>query len=240
MESQTDPENKPLILWFNGGPGCSSILGLLSELGPFRPNPDGETLYEYVFSWNKMANVLFIDSPRKVGFSYQDEMANNDDQWNDEKTATDALNALLDFFTIFPELTSKEFYIAGESYGGVYVPLLTSYLLQYMQEHSYALNFKGIMVGNGYVSQKLNIRSLADFLYFHGLFGRQEWRELSSKCCQNATDGLPQFQCEYDRFVEFGDDGDVRPKNVTDDNGCGDLVVKLSWHWIEHTMYATL
>lgn len=69
----------------NGGPGCSSLGGLLSENGPFRVNPDGQTIFENVFAWNKVANVLYLESPRGVGFSYQDQSANNDTTWNDDK-----------------------------------------------------------------------------------------------------------------------------------------------------------
>lgn len=69
----------------NGGPGCSSLGGLLSENGPFRVNPDGQTIFENVFAWNKVANVLYLESPRGVGFSYQDQTANNDTTWNDDK-----------------------------------------------------------------------------------------------------------------------------------------------------------
>lgn len=47
------PDSKPLVLWLNGGPGCSSIgYGASEEIGPFRINSDGKTLYLNPYSWN--------------------------------------------------------------------------------------------------------------------------------------------------------------------------------------------
>nr|GMC77268.1 serine carboxypeptidase-like 27 [Ipomoea batatas] len=63
--------SKPLVLWLNGGPGCSSVgYGASEEVGPFRVLPDGQTLTLTPYAWNKEANLLFLDSPAGVGFSY--------------------------------------------------------------------------------------------------------------------------------------------------------------------------
>lgn len=49
---------KPLVLWLNGGPGCSSIAyGASEEVGPFRVNPDGKTLRLNLYAWNKGINL---------------------------------------------------------------------------------------------------------------------------------------------------------------------------------------
>ncbi|KAK6159415.1 hypothetical protein DH2020_006729 [Rehmannia glutinosa] len=63
-EAATKPDS-PLILWLNGGPGCSSLLGAMVEIGPFGVNPDGKSLYQRRFVWNKVANTLF-SSPRRA------------------------------------------------------------------------------------------------------------------------------------------------------------------------------
>ena len=72
-ESQGNPEYDPLIVWFNGGPGCSSMLAFLQEHGPWHL-PDGASNFsKNEYSWNKEANVLYIEQPAGVGFSYCDD-----------------------------------------------------------------------------------------------------------------------------------------------------------------------
>lgn len=61
VESQNDPTNDPLILWLNGGPGCSSMDGLFTENGPFRVTNMNTTISENVYAWNKVPNFgLFL------------------------------------------------------------------------------------------------------------------------------------------------------------------------------------
>ena len=80
-ESQGSPTNDPLVLWLNGGPGCSSMEGMLYENGPFRIQDDGKTVQLNNYSWNKLANMLYLESPAGVGFSWSPNKAdyNNDD-----------------------------------------------------------------------------------------------------------------------------------------------------------------
>ncbi|GJM87115.1 hypothetical protein PR202_ga03039 [Eleusine coracana subsp. coracana] len=71
MEAAGDAARKPLVLWLNGGPGCSSVAyGASEEIGPFRIKPNGTGLYLNKYSWNREANLLFLESPAGVGFSY--------------------------------------------------------------------------------------------------------------------------------------------------------------------------
>ena len=75
MESANDPSTDPVAFWTNGGPGCSGLLGFMTEQGPFRPLADG-TLKLNQFAWNQKASMVFIEAPCGVGFSYSD---NKDD-----------------------------------------------------------------------------------------------------------------------------------------------------------------
>ncbi|CAK7340282.1 unnamed protein product [Dovyalis caffra] len=53
VEAESDPASKPLVLWLNGGPGCSSVgAGAFGENGPFRPSGGG-SLVRNDYSWNK-------------------------------------------------------------------------------------------------------------------------------------------------------------------------------------------
>ena len=55
------------------------------------------------------ANVLYIESPGKVGFSSGLRHDNN----SDETVAEDNLKALIDFFNKYPTYKKNDFYIAG-------------------------------------------------------------------------------------------------------------------------------
>ncbi|TKS70110.1 Lysosomal protective protein [Collichthys lucidus] len=167
VTSQRDPVKDPLLLWLNGGPGCSSLDGFLSENGPFHVNDDGATLYENTFSWNKIANVLYVESPAGVGYSYSDD---KDYATDDNQVADDNYRALQSFFSKFPNFTQNEFFIFGESYGGIYAPTLSLRVATGKAK----INLKGFAVGNGISSFALNDQSLIYFGYYHGLFGEDD------------------------------------------------------------------
>lgn len=140
-----NPMEKPVVLWFNGGPGSSSILGFLEELGPLLINATGG-LMRNPWSWTKLANVIALEAPVGVGYSYCDNQRKGEICKNTDKfTASASRAALQDFFANkFPELGSNDVFITGESYAGVYIPTLTKEILDNAPE----INIKGIAVGD--------------------------------------------------------------------------------------------
>ena len=130
VTSQRDHKRDPLLVWFNGGPGCSSLFGWLKEHGPHVMLEDDGVFSENLWSWNKEANVLYIESPAGVGFSYCDNhrLCN---QHSDASSSLDNLDALLSFFEKFPEYLGNDLYLTGESYAGVYVPYLAFRIDEY-------------------------------------------------------------------------------------------------------------
>lgn len=140
FESRNDPKNDPVVLWLNGGPGCSSMMGLFMELGPASVDKDGKIVHN-PHSWNNNASVIFLDQPVNVGYSYGSAGVDN------TVAAGKDVYALLSlFFNQYPEYASQDFYIAGESYGGHYVPAFSAEILSHKNRN---INLKGALVGNG-------------------------------------------------------------------------------------------
>ena len=142
----------------SGGPGCSSLAGgFLSELGPYYPTNEPGGLQRNEFAWTQAANVIFLESPAFVGWSYSNTSADavvgaqtnvllavlplvpgsgpasphavcgeltSMRCWHfagDKRTAADTYVFLEGFLERFPAYVGREFWIAGESYGGHYV-----------------------------------------------------------------------------------------------------------------------
>ena len=144
--SDQDSLEKPLFVFFNGGPGSATSSGLMSmytsritldnriETGggnSFIPNP---------FSWTRLGNLLYIDS-RQAGFSYNmmnqvhDEAQRfrefNAQNFNPFLDAADFIRVLLRFLASHPELQNNPVVIVGESYGGVRTTVMLHLLLNY-------------------------------------------------------------------------------------------------------------
>ncbi|GFP85104.1 serine carboxypeptidase 1 [Phtheirospermum japonicum] len=173
VESKRNSAKDPIVLWLNGGPGCSSFDGFIYEHGPFnfearKPRGSLPKLYLNPYSWSKVSSVLYLDSPTGVGFSYSGY--ESDYITGDLKTSSDSHSFLLKWFELYPEFISNPFYISGESYAGVYVPTLPHEVAQGIATGvKPILNFKWYMVGNGVTDDVFDGNDLVPFAHGMGL-----------------------------------------------------------------------
>ncbi|KAL5992719.1 hypothetical protein ACLOJK_013638 [Asimina triloba] len=205
-ESPENASTKPLVLWLNGGPGCSSLIGAMTELGPFRVNPDGKTLFRNDYAWNNVANVIYLESPAGVGFSYSNTSSDYDLS-GDKRTAEDAYAFLVNWLERFPQYKTRDFYITGESYAGHYVPQLAyTILLNNNHTNQTIINLKGIAVGNGYFDEDANTKGNFDFLWTHAMISDETNAGINANCYGNRTDLCSKYENEV-RIDMRGIDG---------------------------------
>ncbi|KAL1559579.1 Serine carboxypeptidase-like 40, variant 2 [Salvia divinorum] len=201
----------PLLLWLNGGPGCSSLAyGAMQELGPFRVHSDGKTLYKNPFSWNHAANLLFLESPAGVGFSYSNT-TEDFRSGGDAKTAIDNYAFLVNWLERFPEYKGRDFYISGESYAGHYVPQLAHTILYHNKKAGKTIiNLKGIIIGNAVINDETDTIGMYEYFGSHALVSDETTKQIVTYCnfSPNATtqpDKCNQAAEEADRNVNVID-----------------------------------
>lgn len=176
VQAETNADSRPLVLWLNGGPGCSSVgAGAFVEHGPFRPR--GNVLLKNEYSWNKEANMLYLESPAGVGFSYSTNKSFYD-YVNDEMTAQDSLVFLQHWFEKFPQYKDRDFLISGESYGGHYVPQLAQLIVKSKAK----INLKGIAIGNPLLEFNTDFNSRGEYFWSHGLISDATYDLFNTVC----------------------------------------------------------
>ena len=202
--SQNNPSTAPIMLWLNGGPGCSSLFGFLGEVGPVTSDNFEDFFKKNPYSWNLNANLLAIEQPAGVGFS---TTSNPYYLWRDDDTAENLLYAVKDFLNEF-NLKGREFYISGESYAGVYIPFLATHMLE--DTSADKVNLKGILVGNGLTDFDTDVeRSMVEFGFNHALISKETYN-IFKRNCLHKPDELTPWEDED----QESNDG-FYPRNVT-------------------------
>ena len=171
-----------VAFWTNGGPGCSGLIGFLTEQGPFRPNSD-MTLTLNQFSWNTVANMVFIEQPAGVGFSFS--YNTSDYKTGDAQSASDNYELIQAFMSRFPEYRKNDLYISSESYGGHYMPTLAKQIVLENSRNSNLetkLNFKGFAVGNPYTNPFSGLPAMMETFWGHQLLSLPSWLDFKRNC----------------------------------------------------------
>ncbi|KAB5573255.1 hypothetical protein DKX38_000449 [Salix brachista] len=185
-EAEIDCASKPLVLWLNGGPGCSSLgVGAFSENGPFRPS--GEGLVKNQYSWNREANMLYLETPIGVGFSYSTNTSSYEGV-DDKITARDNLVFLQKWFVKFQQYRNRSLFITGESYAGGVSMLKTNFFSSQSKQ-----------LGNPVLEYSTDFNSRAEFFWSHGLISDTTYKMFTSVC-------------NYSRYVSEYYRGSVSPR----------------------------
>lgn len=160
------------------------------ELGPFRVNSNNETLNRNMQAWNNVANVIFLESPAGVGFSYSN-MTSDYDSCGDRRTADATLVFLVNWLERFPEYKGRAFYISGESYGGHYVPQLAATILRHDMNNvtRTSVNLHGILVGNPFLHDDMNAKVRVDYLWSHEVISDESRANTTKNCKFDGSDG---------------------------------------------------
>jgi len=159
-------DDAPLILWLQGGPGCSSFTGDFYEIGPYQlvQGDAGWELDEREINWNEEYNLLFVDNPVGVGYSYvasEKDLVTTEDQM-----AQDLYKGLAEWFKAFPQHKQNDFYIFGESYAGKYIPAISEYILK---QDSKDVPLSAIGIGDGLTNPQYQVPLYGDFAFNNGL-----------------------------------------------------------------------
>lgn len=188
--SQDGNAQAPLILWLQGGPGCSSMLGLFTENGPLALSQDKDKNYlvsRRKIHWNQKAHMLFLDQPVGTGYSLA-----NDGNYvtSDVEAAQQVLFAITQFYNKHPDLLKNPLFIAGESYGGHWVAAVGQAIIDFNQQSRNQIPLRGISVGDGLMDAYIQVQGYASYALQTGLIplGSLETYQQMAKVCTSNID----------------------------------------------------
>ncbi|ETL78107.1 hypothetical protein F442_21775 [Phytophthora nicotianae P10297] len=175
-------DRTPLLLWLNGGPGASSMTGLLTEMGPYRLTKERK-LIPHEHSWTNIGHMLFFDQPVGTGYSsVRDDIGHVDTQ---EEVAEQLYRGLQGFFRRHPEYKHNPLYVCGESYAGKYAPSISHYIhvknSGLPDSDDVVINLTGVAIGNGDMWPVLQTRSVPDFAIALGLIDSQQYEDANAQ-----------------------------------------------------------
>ncbi|KAF0985190.1 hypothetical protein FDP41_000229 [Naegleria fowleri] len=206
-----DESKRPILLWLQGGPSASSMIGAFEEyISPFYiqnlTENQGLTLHYNNQSWISYCDLLFIDQPVGTGFGYAE--SEKDYATTRHQVSNDLYSVLLNFFDKYPQFRERDLIFSGESYAGKYLPSLGErvYLIQNhriadsaqhlpypkIQHHNIHKRLLGIIIGDGFTAPIVQRVLKADQAYWSGLLGyqqRQQLKTLQRECIRHIQTG---------------------------------------------------
>ncbi|XP_051218561.1 serine carboxypeptidase-like 19 [Lolium perenne] len=186
VESEAGGENSPFLLWLTGGDHCSVLSGLALEIGPFQfvaepYNGTVPSLEINPYSWTKVANILFVDTPVGAGFSF----SRKPEGYNvgEISTSLQLHELLLQWFIDHPKFLASRLYIGGDSYAAKIVPFIAQKISEGIEaRRSPILNLKGYLAGNPRTGENIDISSMVPYAHGFGIISDQLYETISRHC----------------------------------------------------------
>lgn len=165
-------------------------------MGPFRPSADGKTILDNPYAWNQKVNMVFIEQPCGVGFSYSDGDLDVDYKTDDATAANDNYALLQAFLVRFPQWAKSKIYLTAESYGGHYLPTWSKVIVdQNKAGVNPPINFAGFAVGNPATTAESTTPAMLETWWGHQLLSKPLWNNYQDKCVNSKKPNLQE--CEY-------------------------------------------
>ncbi|CAA7055687.1 unnamed protein product [Microthlaspi erraticum] len=186
IKSERNPEEDPLLIWLSGGPGCSALSGLLYENGPMTVkfevyNGTLPSLVPTIYSWTKVASIIYLDHPFGTGFSYsRTQLADKPSDSGEAKRIHEFLRKWLnkhrDFF-------SNPLYVGGDSHSGMVVPAL----VQEISQGNYIccqppINLQGYVLGNPVTEYEVDCNFRIPYAHGMALISDELYQSMKKTC----------------------------------------------------------
>ncbi|PIA63204.1 hypothetical protein AQUCO_00200904v1 [Aquilegia coerulea] len=213
VKSERNPSEDPLILWFDGGPGCSALCGFAFEIGPvnFAKQESNGSLPSLVlnpYSWTKVSNVLFVDSPIGAGFSYSKTLQGS--YGSDTIFAKQIYIFLKKWLVDHPDFLENPLYIASLSYSGLTIPVIAQVISDGNEANEKPfVNLKGSVIGNSATDRHVEENSQVPFAHRMGVISDELYESVKKNCHEEYVNVDPSnSQCLKDiqAFKEFTSD----------------------------------
>ncbi|KAF0698417.1 Aste57867_10946 [Aphanomyces stellatus] len=166
FESRHNPATDPLVVWLEGGPGSSSTWAMFNVNGPCFIGDNLNSTAKNPFSWTEHSNMLWLDQPTNVGFSVGDAA---DDDRDEADVGRNFYAFMQSWLKQHPQYQARPLYIAGQSYGGHYVPAAAQYIVREQAKAALApdaihINLQGISIGNGFTNPVIQAPMVVDMV----------------------------------------------------------------------------
>ncbi|KAL9264631.1 Serine carboxypeptidase-like 18-like protein [Drosera capensis] len=192
VKSQGHPRRDPLILYINGGPGCSALTGFFYQIGPLVFNLtdyDGglPTLLSISYSWTKTANIIFLDAPVGTGFSY----SNSSSAYNisDTTSTNQTYQFLRKWLKNHTEYLSNPLLIGGDSYSGLLVPIIVEKIVEGNKDGlKPRMNIKGYLISSPHEDSVLEINSRIPYAHQLSLISKDLYMSAKANCNGSYAD----------------------------------------------------